>query len=95
MEEPQQQTLLDDEATLVVSGEERTLVAPRFDDEETLVARPVVPLGGDAPAHAHVERHFSPRVVGRIVNDSVRSLLGDFKESPSTRLQAPKGLAES
>ncbi|MFL6256701.1 MAG: glycosyltransferase [Pyrinomonadaceae bacterium] len=29
-------------------------------------------------AHAHVERHFSPRVVGRIVNDSVKGLLGDF-----------------
>lgn len=54
MREPQQQTSqLDDEATLVV-GEERTLVAPRFDDEETLVARPVVPLENgahiDAPA---------------------------------------------
>jgi GT2 family glycosyltransferase len=33
-------------------------------------------------AHAHVEQHFSPRVVGRIVNDSVKGLLGDFKESP-------------
>lgn len=48
MREPQQQTLqVDDEATLVV-GEERTLVAPRFDDEETLVARPVVPLENGA-----------------------------------------------
>ena len=28
-------------------------------------------------AHAHAEQHFSPRVVGRIVNDSVRGLLGD------------------
>ena len=34
-------------------------------------------------AHAHVERHFSPRVVGRIVNDSVRGLLGDFKHPPA------------
>src|ERR1044071_3300518 len=50
MKEPQHQTLFDDEATLVVGGEETTLVAPRFDDEETLVARPVVPL--DADAHA-------------------------------------------
>lgn len=50
MREPQQQTLLDDEATLVVGGEETTLVSPRFDTEETLVARPVVPL--DADAHA-------------------------------------------
>lgn len=50
MKKPQQQTLqLDDEATLVVSGEETKRVAPRFDDEETLVARPVVPLEGDAP----------------------------------------------
>ncbi|MDT5271767.1 MAG: hypothetical protein QOH49_3953 [Acidobacteriota bacterium] len=32
-------------------------------------------------AHPHVERHFSPRIVGRIVNDSVKGLLGDFKES--------------
>lgn len=36
-------------------------------------------------AHAHVERHFSPRVVGRIINDSVRGLLGDFKEPPAPR----------
>jgi GT2 family glycosyltransferase len=34
-------------------------------------------------AHAHVERHFSPRVVGRVVNDSVRGLLGDFQEAPA------------
>ncbi|MBV9923429.1 MAG: hypothetical protein JOZ96_00205 [Acidobacteria bacterium] len=44
MREPQRQTLLEEEQTLVVGGEETTLVAPRFDDEETLVARPVVPL---------------------------------------------------
>jgi hypothetical protein len=44
-----QQTLRDDEATLVVGGEETTLVAPRFDDDETQVARPVVPLDADAP----------------------------------------------
>ena len=53
MREPQQETLqTDDEATLVVVGEEPTLVAPRFDDEETLVARPVVPLenGRHVPA---------------------------------------------
>ena len=53
MREPQQQTFHDDdEATLIVSGEETTLVAPRFDDEETLVARPVVPLEGNAPPSA-------------------------------------------
>jgi GT2 family glycosyltransferase len=39
-------------------------------------------------AHAHVERHFSPRVVGRVVNDSVRGLLGDFEESPAAPLAA-------
>jgi glycosyltransferase involved in cell wall biosynthesis len=39
-------------------------------------------------AHAHVERHFSPRIVGRIVNDSIKSLLGDFKESPAAPLAA-------
>jgi hypothetical protein len=53
MREPQQQTLrTDDEATLVVGGEETTRVAPRFDDEETLVARPVVPLDAEADAPA-------------------------------------------
>jgi glycosyltransferase involved in cell wall biosynthesis/GT2 family glycosyltransferase len=36
--------------------------------------------------YAHVERHFSPRVVRKIVNDSVRSLLGHFEAS----LTAPR-----
>lgn len=49
-ETQQQQTLLDEEATLIVSDAEKTLVTPRFDDEETMVARPVVPLDADAPA---------------------------------------------
>jgi GT2 family glycosyltransferase len=31
-------------------------------------------------AHAHVERHFSPRVVGRVVNDSIRGLLGGLEK---------------
>ena len=39
-------------------------------------------------AHAHAERHFSPRVVARIVNESVRGLLGDFGESPAAPLAA-------
>lgn len=59
MREPQQQTLrVDDEATLVVGGEETTLVAPRFDDEETLVARPVVPIedGGHDPTRGRHSR---------------------------------------
>ncbi|HEX8499711.1 MAG TPA: hypothetical protein VF659_03900 [Pyrinomonadaceae bacterium] len=63
MMEPQQQTLeREEEITLVVSGEEATLVAPRFDDEETLVARPVVPLDAEAaepPSDA--PRPFTPR----------------------------------
>jgi len=50
MREFQQQTFHDEEATLVVGGEETTLVAPRFDTKETSVARPVVPLDADAPA---------------------------------------------
>lgn len=51
MREPQQQqNLPGEEATLVGGGEETTLVAPRFDDDETLVARPVVPLDTDAQA---------------------------------------------
>ena len=51
MEKTREIFMDDEEATVVVSGEEQTLVSPRFDDEETLVARPVVPLG-DADAHA-------------------------------------------
>ena len=50
MREPQQTLQADEEVTLVVSGEEATLVAPRFDDEETLVARPVVPLDAEPSA---------------------------------------------
>ncbi len=55
MEESQQQQTLqtDAEVTLVVSGEEATLVSPRFDDEETLVARPVVPLDAEEAEAAH------------------------------------------
>jgi hypothetical protein len=63
MREPQQTFQTDEEVTLVVSGEEATLVAPRFDDEETLVARPVVPLGGkaaEARATAVTQPNASP-----------------------------------
>jgi hypothetical protein len=45
MQKPREIFVADEETTLVVAAEEQTLVAPRFDDEETLVARPVVPLG--------------------------------------------------
>jgi hypothetical protein len=61
MREPRQQTLIDDEATLVVGGEETTLVAPRFDDEETLVARPVVPLDADDHSVAPVREMTAAR----------------------------------
>jgi glycosyltransferase involved in cell wall biosynthesis/GT2 family glycosyltransferase len=40
--------------------------------------------------YEHVERHFSPRVVRKVVNDSVRSLLGHFEES----LTAPRAPGE-
>jgi len=73
------------------------------DGEEALIAdtaeefaRAVVRLYRDAElwrriasnAHAHVERHFSPRVVGKIVNHSVRSLLGHFEPSLTAPLAA-------
>lgn len=70
MEEPRQQSEIDGEATLVVSGEETTLVAPRFDDEESLVARPVVPLDAEeaalpAQAHAAAREYRRPRAPRR------------------------------
>jgi GT2 family glycosyltransferase len=76
------------------------------DGEEVLIAdsaaefaRAVVRLYTDAElwrrvasnGQAHAERHFSPRVVGKIVNDSVRSLLGHFEPS----LTAPLAAAEA
>ena len=53
MKKPSEIFSADEETTGVVAGEEQTLVAPRFDDEETLVARPVVPLDA-AEQSAHV-----------------------------------------
>lgn len=44
MKDPQQTLLADEDVTLIANGEERTLIAPRFDDEDTVLARPVVPL---------------------------------------------------
>lgn len=74
MEEPQKTLQADEEVTLVVSGEEATLVSPRFDDEETLVARPVVPLDEEAveepsavaaaplaPLPTRARRSYAPR----------------------------------
>ena len=60
MKVPQQTIHADEEVTLVVSDEEATLVSPRFDDEETLVARPVVPLA-ESPAEAHAPAATAPR----------------------------------
>jgi len=59
MEEPQQKQSNEEEATLVIAGEEATLVSPRFDDEETLVARPVVPLE-EADASAPLPAGVAP-----------------------------------
>lgn len=76
MREPQQTLQADEEVTLVVSGEEATLVSPRFDDEETLVARPVVPLdaegeaapvtphAADSPLPAYASRPYAARRPG-------------------------------
>jgi O-antigen biosynthesis protein len=73
------------------------------DGEEALIADSAADLAGavvrlyrdaelwrhvSSKAHAHVERHFSPRVVGKIVNDSVRSLLGHFEQSLTAPLAA-------
>ncbi len=83
MREPLQPSLPDDEMTLVVNGEEATLVSPRFDDEETLVARPVVPLevGAQAPprkAQPPAPRQTSkdPRRTGALALVLVSVLIG-------------------
>lgn len=57
---------------------EETMVAPRFDDEETVLARPVVPfeeVGTDAPAAA--PRATAPRapIYSRLANGPRRSLV--------------------
>jgi len=57
---------------------EETMVAPRFDDEETMVARPVVPfeeVGTDAPAATpHAAAPRAP-VYSRLANRPRRSLV--------------------
>jgi GT2 family glycosyltransferase/glycosyltransferase involved in cell wall biosynthesis len=73
------------------------------DGEEALIAdspqdfaAAVVRLYNDAAlwqklsgnAHAHVERNFSPRVVGKIINDSVRNLLERSGHSPAATTKA-------
>lgn len=61
---------------LTAGDGEETMVAPRFDDEETMVARPVVPfeeVGTDAPAAApHAPR--AP-IYSRLANRPRRSLV--------------------
>src|SRR2546430_10444151 len=37
---------------------------------------------------------LSPRVVGKVINDSVRSLLGHSEQSPTETVTAPKGRNE-
>jgi cytoskeletal protein RodZ len=68
MEEPLQTLTANEEANIVTSDEDQTLIAPRFDDEETLVARPVVPLEAveDAARHdATSTREYAPRAARR------------------------------
>lgn len=94
MKEPQSQQTLrtEEEMTIVASGEEATLVSPRFDDEETLVARPVVPLDAEtaeathAPTHApymatppppaYARRSFAPRRSSVLVLALISVLVG-------------------
>jgi GT2 family glycosyltransferase len=71
-----------EEALIADTAEEFAAAVVRLYRDEALWRRLA------SHAHAHVERHFSPRVVGRIVNDSVRGLLGDFEQSPSAPLAA-------
>ncbi|MDT7689161.1 MAG: hypothetical protein QOE46_1920 [Acidobacteriota bacterium] len=54
MKEQLQTLTADEETTIVTTDEDQTLVAPRFDDEETLVARHVIPLEAveDGARHA-------------------------------------------
>ena len=99
MREPQQQqTPYDPEATLVVSGEETTLVSPRFDDEETLVARPVVPFenGAQAPRvappapeyrNAHAPRRSRMRSAPCVGSSARTSTASGTPSRPQTRLR--------
>jgi hypothetical protein len=54
-----------EEATLGLSDQEATLIAPRFDDEETVHARPVVPLEATAPNAASTAASRSMMGVSR------------------------------
>ena len=44
--------------------------------------------------YAHAERHFSPRVVAQIVNDSVRGLLGQAEGAPGAPLAESKAVGD-
>jgi O-antigen biosynthesis protein len=82
-------------AGLALGDGEEALIADSAED----LAAATVRLYTDAAlwrklsekGRAHVEHNFSPRVVGKVVNDSVRSLLGHFEES----LTAPRGPAQA
>lgn len=77
-----------EEALIADTAEEFAAAVVRLYQDEELWRR----LASNA--HAHVERHFSPRVVGRIVNDSIKSLLGDFKPAPPAPLAAAEAQDE-
>lgn len=73
-----------EEALIADSAEELAAATVRLYTDSSLWRRL-----SDA-GYEHVERHFSPRVVRKVVNDSIRSLLGHFKES----LTAPRATGE-
>jgi hypothetical protein len=65
MKESPQTLLADQEAMPVAADEEATLIAPRFDAEETVLARPVVPLeeaNANAPSASVVSRPYYSRL---------------------------------
>jgi GT2 family glycosyltransferase len=69
-----------EEALLADTAEEFAAAVVRLYRDEGLWQRL------SANARAHVERNFSPRVVRRVVNDSVRGLLGESEKSPAAPL---------
>jgi hypothetical protein len=66
-------------STLTAGEGEETIISPRFDDEETVLARPVVPLEevGDAPAasHASTSSHAATPLYSRLRGAPRRSLV--------------------
>jgi GT2 family glycosyltransferase len=79
-----------EEALIADSPEELTAATVRLYTDAALWQRL------SDKGYAHVERNFSPRVVRKVVNDSVRGLLGHFEESltaPRAPTQTRDGLS--